>query len=77
MKCLRCGGKMASEKFIYGDSSFLGWFCVMCGDVLDPVILLHRLSKNPKIDIPKKEKTILHLIEKFQKRSTRENRKVI
>jgi len=45
MKCLRCGGIMVLEKF-YGTSEvFLGWRCIICGDIVDQVILENRLGQ--------------------------------
>jgi hypothetical protein len=41
MKCHRCGGIMAHEKF-YGNEPFWGWKCINCGEVFDPVILENR-----------------------------------
>jgi len=43
MKCMRCGGAMIYEKF-YGDCEhFFGWRCVVCGEIIDQVILENRL----------------------------------
>jgi hypothetical protein len=39
--------------------------CLLCGDILDPVILLHRLSRNPQIPIPKDGYEIISLIRKY------------
>jgi hypothetical protein len=63
--CQRCQGRMAFEKFYGQDSSFFGWHCVMCGDVLDPVILLHRLSHDANVSIPENEKEMMGLIKKY------------
>lgn len=68
--CQRCNGRMAFEKFYGQNDSFFGWHCVMCGDVLDPVILLHRLSHDPNVSIPESEEEMLWLIKKYKK-STR------
>ncbi len=68
--CQRCHGRMAFEKFYGQNGSFFGWHCVMCGDVLDPVILLHRLSHDANVSIPESEEEMLWLIKK-NKRSTR------
>ncbi len=44
MKCHRCNGMMVFEKF-YGDSEhFFGWRCVVCGEIVDQVILENRLE---------------------------------
>ena len=43
MRCMRCGGAMFYEKF-YGDCEhFFGWRCVVCGEIIDQVILENRL----------------------------------
>ena len=45
MKCQRCGGIMVLEKF-YGTSEvFFGWRCIVCGDIVDQVILENRLGQ--------------------------------
>jgi hypothetical protein len=65
--CQRCHGPMAFEKF-YGKNTFsYGWHCVLCGEILDPVILLHRLSQDADVVIPEREEEILLLIKKFLK----------
>jgi hypothetical protein len=66
IKCHRCNGRMASEKFYGEDNAFFGWHCVSCGEILDPVILLHRLSQDPAIAIPDKEEEIMSLIKRYK-----------
>jgi hypothetical protein len=45
MRCNRCGGIMIYEKF-YGDCEhFFGWRCVVCGEIIDQVILENRLVR--------------------------------
>ena len=41
----------------------------MCGDVLDPVILLHRLSHDANVSIPESEEEMLWLIKKYRRRT--------
>jgi hypothetical protein len=53
---------MAFEKFYGQNTSFYGWHCVLCGEILDPVIFLHWLSRNSNITIPEGEEEILLLI---------------
>jgi hypothetical protein len=60
--CQRCHGLMGFEKFYGQHSSFFAWHCLLCGDILDPVILLHRLSRDAKLPIPESEDKILSLI---------------
>lgn len=44
MRCHRCKGIMIFEKF-YGDCEhFFGWRCVVCGEIVDQVILENRLG---------------------------------
>ena len=50
--CQRCNGLMAFSKFYDRHGYFFGWRCVSCGDILDPVIFLHRLSQDPYLTIP-------------------------
>lgn len=64
-RCQRCGGKMIFEKFYDVNSVFFGWHCVICGDILDPVILLHRLSQDADIKIPEEKEEVLHLLKKY------------
>ncbi len=54
MHCQRCGSRMSFEKFYGQYNSFFGWHCVMWGDILDPVILLHRLSQDANVSIPER-----------------------
>ncbi len=63
--CQRCSGRMAFEKFYGINDSFSGWRCVTCGDILDPVILLHRLSQEADLAIPAKEQEMMALIKKY------------
>ena len=65
INCQRCGGRMAFQKFYGGENVFFGWHCLTCGDILDPVILLHRLSQNADIPIPEDEQEIMSLIKKY------------
>ncbi len=45
MRCNRCGGMMIYEKF-YGDCEhFFGWRCIVCGEIIDQVILENRLER--------------------------------
>ena len=44
MRCQRCGGLMVYEKYYYSTEQFWGWRCVHCGEVIDRVILEHRLD---------------------------------
>jgi|CXWL01.1.fsa_nt_gi hypothetical protein len=50
MRCQRCQGLMVREQIGHplaewagGDGS--GWRCVICGDIIDPVIIAHRVSR--------------------------------
>ena len=63
--CQRCNGQMAFEKFYGENGSFFGWHCVICGDILDIVILLHRLSQDAKLAIPEKEEEMMSLVKKY------------
>lgn len=50
MRCKKCGGPMSYEFFIDLDSDlsqlkFYGWRCIMCGDIIDEILLKNR-SKN-------------------------------
>ena len=65
MRCQRCHGKMIFEKFYDVNNVFFGWHCVICGEILDPVILLHRLSQDADIQIPEEEEEVMHLVKKY------------
>ena len=52
MRCSRCGGLMALEKFeVFGLGScgdeFSGWRCINCGEIVDLVIAAHRHITSP------------------------------
>ncbi|MCX5911821.1 MAG: hypothetical protein NTV04_07810, partial [Deltaproteobacteria bacterium] len=47
------------------NNAFFGWHCVICGEILDPVILLHRLSQNADLTIPEEENEVLNLVKKY------------
>jgi ribosomal protein S27AE len=65
MRCPRCGSSMVFEKFYDINNTFFGWHCLICGEILDAVILLHRLSKDAGLQIPEEENEIMHLLKKF------------
>jgi len=45
MKCSRCNGFMLHEQYQEGTDRFLAFRCVLCGDVLDEIILHHRYRR--------------------------------
>jgi hypothetical protein len=45
MKCHRCGSVMVFERFYGPDEHFSGWRCILCGEILDQVILENRQTK--------------------------------
>jgi hypothetical protein len=65
IRCQRCNGRMTFEKFYGENDVFFGWHCVMCGDILDGVILLHRLSQDASLVIPKGEEELISLVRKY------------
>jgi len=65
MRCHRCGGRMISERYYEVNDVLPGWHCVMCGEILDPVILLHRLSQNADLKIPEEKEEIINLLQKY------------
>jgi hypothetical protein len=42
MKCFRCSGPMAREMFFDTSERYWGWKCMLCGEIIDPVILNNR-----------------------------------
>ncbi|HYB21361.1 MAG TPA: hypothetical protein VEH09_10535 [Thermodesulfobacteriota bacterium] len=65
VNCQRCGGRMIFEKFYDVNNIFFGWHCVMCGEILDPVILLHRLSQDADLQIPEGEEQVMQMLKKY------------
>jgi hypothetical protein len=45
MKCHRCGSAMVYERFYGPAEHFSGWRCVLCGEIIDQVILENRQTK--------------------------------
>ncbi len=45
MKCHRCGSMMVHEKFYGPHEHFSGWRCILCGEIIDQVILENRQTK--------------------------------
>jgi hypothetical protein len=41
-KCLRCSGTVIYDKFYGTHEQFWGWKCLICGEIVDPVILENR-----------------------------------
>jgi hypothetical protein len=68
IRCQRCGGRMIVEKFYDVNNVFFGWHCIICGEILDPVILLHRLSQDADLKIPENENEILDMVKKYQQK---------
>lgn len=50
MQCPKCCGLMLREKIndFHEGTSFLGWRCVPCGEIIDPVILKNREERPPR-----------------------------
>jgi hypothetical protein len=42
MKCLRRRGAMVYDKFYGLQEQFWGWKCLICGEIVDPVIVENR-----------------------------------
>ncbi len=71
IRCQRCGGRMVAEKYYDVNNVFWGWHCVICGEILDPVILLHRLSQNADLKIPENDDEVLDMVKKYMKRGNK------
>ncbi len=63
--CHRCGGRMIYEKYYDVNGIFYGWHCVICGEIIDPVILLHRLSQDANLKIPEGEENVVFLLRQY------------
>ena len=48
MRCNRCGGMTIYQKFYGHCEHFLGWRCIVCGEIIDQVIIENRLEHNMK-----------------------------
>jgi len=46
MKCHRCGSLMVYERFYGPHEYFLGWRCVLCGEIVDQLILENRQTNS-------------------------------
>jgi hypothetical protein len=56
-RCSRCGGNMIHESFFGPNEQFTGLKCIICGEVIDPVILRNReLMKAGHVMILPKER---------------------
>jgi hypothetical protein len=42
MKCQRCLSEMVYEKFYGLQEYYWGWRCILCGEIIDEVILENR-----------------------------------
>lgn len=63
MNCPRCNGSMAYEPFQdmrddTGHLVFFGWRCIICGEILDPVIVSNRKNR-PSPIVNKNRKFII------------------
>jgi len=45
VRCNRCSGLMAYEKFFDRADEYFGWRCIVCGEIIDQVILKNRSQK--------------------------------
>jgi hypothetical protein len=54
-KCSRCGGTMIYDKFYGHNEDFWGLKCIICGEIIDSVILENRelMRMGLGIDIPR------------------------
>ena len=64
--CIRCGGLLVSTFCISPDEGTCDFQipvakCLQCGDVIDPVIMKHRLSKTLPQPQPKKRRQFANL----------------
>jgi len=45
MKCHRCNGRMYKEKFYRPREPYWGWRCLLCGEIMDPLIFENRVQQ--------------------------------
>jgi len=55
---------MGLEKFYGPNYTFFGYHCLLCGDILDPVILLNRLRPRPRHATPEKNADLVSMFKK-------------
>ncbi|MEO5658151.1 MAG: hypothetical protein ABIO65_00030 [Nitrospiria bacterium] len=63
MECRRCHGLMVSDRFTdlmdeTGQMTFGGWRCLVCGEIVDPVIVTNRLNKDAVATKPRHPRLI-------------------
>ena len=55
MHCTRCQGTMVMDYFLdmeeSGEVWMPGWRCVICGEVVDPLILKHRQAQQAQEEL--------------------------
>ena len=55
MRCTRCHGRMVTDYFIDMENSgelwMPGWRCLVCGEVVDPLIMKHRIAQDKAPEI--------------------------
>ena len=55
MTCLRCEGLMSLDRFQdldeSGKSNFVGWRCLNCGAIVDPVIVVNRKQRPSVVNL--------------------------
>ena len=63
MKCLRCGGAMVYDKFYSSQECFWGLKCVLCGEIVDPVIQANRqlMQTGRGMNLPKDRKLVVRV----------------
>ncbi len=65
MECPRCGHKMNLEEHISSGEKCSSWHCPRCSETIDPVIVLHRLSQDPNVEIPESDERLSILIKRY------------
>lgn len=62
MNCRRCHGLMCAVDFLvsarnYEDDGLCGWRCIICGEIIDPVIAWNRIRTKNQRQIQNKQKS--------------------
>lgn len=49
MPCRRCSGMMIKDRALdeIGRAEHFIWRCILCGDIIDPIILINRANLSP------------------------------
>ena len=65
MQCTRCAGLRVAEIIYEGGSRVFALRCVLCGDIIDQVIVLNRQRR--RLPYPNRTRTPVYEIDRWKK----------